>query len=581
VFETFTGGSAAVRGTVWRLVAPMVTISAVLNVLTLSGSFFMMIVYDEVLPGRSVPTLVGLSVIVAVAYAFQAVLEVVRGRAMLGVGASADRYLSGHVFGMLTGIERRLGRFPEGFTPLRDLDGVRGFLSGPGPLALLDLPWVVIYLALLFAFHWTLGVLTLAGLGVLVALAVLTDRLTGRGVAALTQAAAARAAMGDEARRHAELVRAHGMAGHLRDRWRAASDDYLGANLDLSRVALRMQVTSRTFRGFLQSMTLACGAALVINDAATGGVILAGSILSARALAPVEQTIASWKSMLSMRESADRLGKLVAALPPATAPLALPAPCERLAVEALSVVAPGGRQPLVQDASFVLAAGNVLAMVGASGSGKSTLARALTGVWPAARGAVRLDGATLDQWSPEALGRHIGFMPQSTDMLEGSVAQNIARFDPAATPEAVIAAARQAGLHDLILRMERGYDTPLTAGGGALSSGQAQRLALARALYGDPFLLVLDEPNAHLDRDGEAALAVAIRAAAARGAIVVIVSHRPSILAEASHVMILQRGRVAELTSRDAFLRRQRDAASRVAHDAGTADAGDARKVAA
>jgi ATP-binding cassette subfamily C protein len=537
----------------------MITISAVLNILTLSGSFFMMIVYDDVLPGRSIPTLVGLALIVTVAYSFQAVLEIIRGRAMLGMGASVDRHLSTRVFALLAGMERRLGRVPDSISPLRDLDLVRSFLTGAGPLALLDLPWVVIYLGLLFMFHWVLGLVTLTGLVVLVVLAAITDRLTRHGTEALTQASGARAGLADATRRNADLLRAHGMATAAGHRWHHASERYLGASLELSRVALRMQIATRTFRGFLQSMTLACGAALVIGDHATGGVILAGSVLSARALAPIEQTIGSWKSLAGMRQAAERLAKLSTSLPAEAAPLPLPAPRERLVAESLSVLVPGTRTASVQDANFALSAGDVLAVVGASGSGKSSLARALIGVWPAGRGAVRLDGATLDQWAPDALGRHIGYVPQTIEMLDGTIAQNIARFDAEATPEAIIAAARAADIHDLIVRLEQGYDTRLGAGGVALSSGQMQRLALARALYGDPFLIVLDEPNSNLDQEGEAALAQAIRDAAARGAIVVIVSHRSAILQVATHVLVMQAGRVIDFARGEAFLARQRD----------------------
>lgn len=575
--ERVPDGGPVSHRSLWRLGMPMAAISAVINILTLSGSFFMMIVYDDVLPGRSMPTLVALCLVVTLAYAFQAVLEAIRGRAMIGIGAGADRHLAGRVFAMLSGGERRLGRFPEGFSPLRDLDAVRGFLTGPGPLALLDLPWTVIYLALLFLFHWVLGAVTLAGLLVLVVLAVVTDRATREKTVALTAAAAERAAVADEVRRHAEIVRAHGMGEGAATRWREAEERYLTLQNALADTSHRMLLASRTFRALLQSLTLACGAALVVNDMATGGVILAGSILSARALSPIEQAIASWKSLAAMRESTDRLGKLAAALPALGDVLPLPAPRRELSVEGATVAVPGGRAIVADDVRFRVTAGDVVAVIGASGSGKSSLARALTGVWPLARGTIRLDGAGLEQWSADALGRHLGFMPQSAEMMDGTVAQNIARFDPAAAPEAIIAAARAAGLHEAILRLDTGYDTPLGAGGRRLSGGQVQRLALARALYGDPFLLVLDEPNAHLDLDGEAALSAAIRGASTRGAITVVVSHRAGVLAEATHVLIMQNGRVGDFTTRDVFFQRQREMIGRRPADD---DAGDSRQAA-
>ena len=293
----------------------------------------------------------------------------------------------------------------------------------------------------------------------------------------------------------------------------------------------------------LQSGVLAVGAWLVINQQATAGIIIAGSILSARALAPVDLAIANWKSFANARQGWRRLNKLLALFPPAAAVMPLEAPAKSLAVEAVSALAPGTQRPVVQDVHFTLHAGNGLGIIGPSGSGKSCLARLLVGVWPPARGKIRLDGAALDQWTPEALGRHIGYLPQDVELLSGNVAQNIARFEDDAKPEDVLAAAKAAGVHDLIVKMPDGYETGVGEQGTALSAGQAQRIALARALYRDPFMVVLDEPNSNLDAEGDEALARAILGIRERGGIVIVVAHRPSAIAGLDLVLVMNGGR--------------------------------------
>lgn len=529
-------------------------ISAVLNVLMLGGSFFMLLVYDEVIPSRSAPTLIGLLVMVTVVYIFQSLLDLVRARAMIQIGATVDQKLASRVFDVFTRYELRLGPLREGMQPVRDLDQIRSFLAGTGPLALFDLPWVLLYLAVLYMFHVVLGLVATVGVIVLVALMALTDRLTKAPTLTATSLASARFALADASRRNAETMYALGMAGRARNSWADVSDRYLQSNEGLSEVAGSMQSLSKTFRMLLQSLMLAAGAALVINDKASGGIIIAGSILSARALAPVEQVIGNWKGFIATRQAWTRLDALFSRIPLEGAVMALPAPKDTLAVEQLAVGPPGAQRLTIGDVSFTLSAGNVLGVIGPSGSGKSSLLRALVGVWQPARGSVRLDGAALDQWSPDEIGRNIGFMPQSIELFDGTVAQNISRFEPDANPDDILAAAAVADVHELIVRLPQGYDSPLGPGGSSLSAGQRQRVALARALYKNPFLIALDEPNSNLDTDGEAALGRAIGAAAARGAIVIVVAHRPSALAEATHVLYLSEGRSRAFGQRDEIL---------------------------
>ena len=307
-------------------------------------------------------------------------------------------------------------------------------------------------------------------------------------------------------------------------------------------------------RLLLQSLVLATGAWLVLQNKATGGGIITSSILTSRALAPIELALANWRGFIAARQSWGRLNQLLARLPATEPPTPLPAPVQTLAVESLSLVPPGSQRPSVVDAAFALKAGDGLGVVGPSASGKSSLARGIVGVWKPARGKVRLDGAALDQWDDERLGRHLGYLPQDVELMAGTVAENIGRFDPEAAPEAVIAAAQAARAHELILRLPEGYETRLGPKGQGLSAGQAQRVALARALYGEPFLIVLDEPDSNLDAEGEKALGEAVAEARARGAIVIVIAHRPSALSGVDQVLLMHQGRMVEIGDKDKVL---------------------------
>ncbi len=529
-------------------------LSAVLNILTLSGSFFMLLVYDSVLPSRSGETLVGLVVLVTVLYAFQGALEVLRSRIMIQVGAAADVSLSPRVYDLVSRLTLGGRTAEDGLQPLRDLDQLRGFVSGPGLLALLDLPWVVLYLGICFAFHVTIGLVALAGAILLISLTLINDRMTRDAVRHATATAAMRNGMAETNRQNIEVLTALGMRRRMQAAWSRVNHDHLKSQQRVSDIGGGLSSISRVLRLLLQSLVLATGAWLVLQNKASGGVIITSSILTARALAPIDMALANWRGFIGARQSWARLNQLMAKVPQAETRTPLPPPAATLAVEALSLVPPGSQRLSVQDATFVLKAGEGLGVVGPSASGKSSLARGLVGVWPPVRGKVRLDGAALDQWDDERLGRHIGYLPQDVELMAGTVAENIARFEPEADSEAVIAAAGKAHAHELILRLPEGYETRLGPKGQGLSAGQAQRIALARALYGDPFLVVLDEPDSNLDSEGEKALSEAIAEARSRGAIVIVIAHRPSALSGVDQLMLMNQGRVVEFGPKDKVL---------------------------
>jgi PrtD family type I secretion system ABC transporter len=530
--------------------------SALLNIMMLSGAMFMLLVYDEALPSRSGPSLVGLVVIVTIAYVFQAALEHLRNRVMTHVSAAFQSEVTERVFSTVIAGELRSAHHRPGVQPVRDLDQLRSFLASPAPMALLDLPWVVLFLGVLFLFHIALGLVALLGAAVLVALTMMTERMTQNDIRTTTRISAERSAFADNCRRNAEAIMALGMARTSRTLWANLSDIHIAANDKVGGTISAMQTISKTFRMFLQSLVLATGAWLVINDQASGGVIIASSILASRALAPIEQAIANWRGFVAARQSWERLSRLLETMPETNVRTTLPPPCKTLAVEALTLTVNENHNVIIRDISMRLAACDTLAIVGASGSGKSSLAKALVGAWAPARGSVRLDGAALDQWDTSDLGAHIGYLPQDIELFDGSIAQNIARFRPDASDDMIFRAATTAGVHDLVLRLPDGYDTIIGPQGRALSAGQTQRIALARALFGDPFLIVLDEPNSNLDADGDVALNQAIRSSADRGSIVIIIAHRPSALSEIGMLLWLSGGKMQEFGPKETVLPR-------------------------
>ncbi len=529
-------------------------LSGLINLLYLSGSIFMMEVYDRVLPSRSIPTLVGLSVIIVVLYLFQGLFEIIRGRILARIGAVLDEDLSQQIFQGQIHAPLKGKSDGDGQQPLRDLDQLRAFLAGGGPSALFDLPWMPLYLFICFAFHPWIGATALAGAGLLVVITLLTEFLTREASKAAVSAALVRNGISEGAHRNAEVVHAMGMSQWIGSRWGEANARYLSYQQKTSDVAGGFGALSKVLRMLLQSAVLAIGAYLVIDGQATGGIMIASSILTSRAVAPVELAIANWKGFVSARHGWCRLKNLLGSDNRSDAPLKLPAPRMHLSVENAGTGAPGGQRFAIQDVSFDLQAGSGLGIIGPSASGKSSLARMIVGVWPAWRGKVRFDGAAIEQWLPNDLGRHIGYLPQDVELFAGTVAQNIARFDPSSKSEAIIAAARAANVHEMILQLPDGYETQVGESGMALSGGQRQRIALARAIYGDPFLIVLDEPNSNLDNEGEQALTAAIMNIRARGGIVIIIAHRPTALAAVDHVLVMSDGRMQSFGPKDEVL---------------------------
>ncbi len=528
--------------------------SGMSNILMLTGAMFMLEIYDRVLPSRSVPTLVGLSVLAAALFLSMGVLDLIRGRILVRVGASLDEQLSGRVYETLIHLPLRAGNHSDGLQPLRDLDSLRSFLSGMGPIALCDLPWLPLYLAVCFAFHFWIGMTALVGAIVLIILTVVTEYLTRAPMRDATRFGHARNGLAEASQRNAEALAAMGMTGRIAARWNEANRHYMESQRAASDVAGGLGAVSKVLRMILQSGVLAVGAYLVIYQQATAGIIIAGSILSARALAPVDLAIANWKGFIAARQSWARLTRLLTAFPASAPVLALEAPSQSLAVEAVSTTPPGQQKLVVQDVNFALQAGSGLGVIGPSASGKSSLARLLVGVWAPVRGKVRLDGAALDQWNAEALGAHIGYLPQDVELLAGSVAENIARFEPDAPSEAIVAAAKAAGVHDLIVKLPEGYETQVGDQGTALSAGQAQRIALARALYRDPFLVVLDEPNSNLDAEGDEALGRAIFGVRERNGIVIVIAHRPNAISGVDFVLVMNAGRQQAFGPKDEVL---------------------------
>lgn len=538
------------RQVFWGLAA----FSGVSNILMLTGSFFMLQIYDRVLPSRSIPTLIALLTLAVVLYAFQGVLDLIRSRISVRIGRHLDETLGLRVFDAVVRLPLKTRGDGDGLQSLRDLDQVRSFLSSGGPSALFDLPWMPIYIGICFMFHFWIGVAALVGALILIVITILTEARTQAPAKAFAQFAVMRNALASEGRRNAEVLHAMGMRRLAALRWREVNQKYLVAQEAASDVASGLGGTSKVFRAILQSSVLAVGAYLVIYQESTAGIIIAGSILTSRALAPVEVAIANWKGFVSARQSARRLDDLLTLLPREEERLSLPAPVQSVTVQNVHVSAPAGEKSIVNDVSFKLSKGEGLAIIGPSGSGKSTLARALVGIWPQLRGQISLDNAALGQWSSEALGRHIGYLPQDVELFDGTIAVNIARFDPHATPDAVLEASRSAGVHDLIVSFPNGYGTKIGEGGMALSAGERQRIGLARAFYGNPFLVVLDEPTSNLDAEGEEALTEAILNVRRRGGIVVVIAHRPKALDGVDNVAVLAGGRIQSLGKKEDVL---------------------------
>lgn len=526
--------------------------SGVSNILMLTGAIYMLQIYDRVLPSRSVPTLIALSLLASILFIGQAIIDLVRGRVLSRIGAELDEAVGERVFSGM--IAPSSGQQIGGTQPQHDLDSIRAFLSSPGPNALFELPWLPFYLVIIWSFHPILGLTALCGAILLSTLTITTELLTRRPMNSAAASAIRRTSLAEAARRNAEVIAAMGMAARLHALWREAGRLHIRHQQHVSDISGGFSSFARSLRLMLQSAMLGVGAWLVIKGEATAGIIIAGSILAGRALAPVDLAIAHWRNFVAARQSWNRLSRMLTSLPTNKSPMPLPAPSSRLVVEAVTIAPPGIPRITAQGIEFSLEAGMALGVIGPSGSGKSTLARALVGAWRPLTGRIMLDGAPLDQWPPEHLGRYLGYLPQDIELFQGSVAENIARFDPNADPERIIAAAKEACLHELIVSLPDGYQTQIGENGTALSAGQRQRVALARALYGNPFMIVLDEPNSNLDSAGEAALLAAIRSVKTRGGIVVIVAHRADVLATVDYLLVMRQGRMQMFGPRDRVL---------------------------
>ena len=543
-------------GTVGPIVSTLAVVSCVVNVLALTGSFYMLQVYDRVLSSRSVPTLIALSILAAGLFIFQGALEVVRAQILVRLASRLDRELTPQAVSAVMRLRSFVGAKSNPMQPLRDVDTMRTYLSGQGPTAILDLPWMPLYIAFVFLLHPVLGWITVLGMVFLMAVTLLTERLMKKPGAAAAGASRQRWAIAEAAERNADALNAMGFGDRLLRRFQTENAAHLLANARLSDVAGGLSVVSRVFRLMLQSALLGIGAYLTINGEMTAGAIIASSIAASRALAPIEIAIANWRGFVGARQSYRRLDAVLANLPKQGRPLLLPAPARSLGIEGISVAVPGTQTTTLSGVSFELKAGSVLAVIGPSAAGKSTLARAVTGVWPIARGAIRLDGAALGSWSPQELGKHVGYLPQDVQLFDGTITENISRFEEAPDSKRVIAASQAADVHQMILRLANGYETRIGENGSVLSAGQRQRIALARALYGNPFLVVLDEPNSNLDSDGEVALVAAIEAVKNRGGIVIVIAHRPTVLSVADLVAVISGGQLTAVGPKDEILRK-------------------------
>ncbi len=529
--------------------------SAFVNLLMLTGPLYMLQVYDRVLGSQSEETLLALTLLMAVLFGAMGLLDFARQRILTIVGARFQRRLDRRVFDATLRRASFLPGDPLAAAAQRDLEAIqRLYGSGIVP-AVFDMPWTPLFAVAIFVFHPWLGWLGVAGAATLVAGTVL-NQITTRGDHAGAVMATLRSdRMSDEMRDEAETLRALGMTGAAFTRWQALRDAALGAAVRLGARQARFATFTRTFRIFLQSAMLGLGALVVLRGEMTAGAMIAASILLGRALAPVETAVSQWPVLQRAVEGWGRLSDLLSRVPPEPARTALPRPRASLVVDGLTVVPPGETTPALRMVGFRLDPGQALGIIGPSGSGKTTLARALTGVWRPLGGSIRLDGATLDQYDPDVLGGYFGYLPQRVTLFEGTIAQNIARLSATPDATAIVRAARQAAAHEMILRLPEGYDTRVGSAGGRLSGGQIQRIGLARALYGDPVILVLDEPDASLDNDGSVALNQAILALKQEGKAVLVIAHRPAAIQGCDLLMVIENGMRRAFGPRDQVLR--------------------------
>ncbi|WP_372799793.1 type I secretion system permease/ATPase [Paracoccus seriniphilus] len=546
--------------------------SAIVNLLMLTGPLFMLQVYDRVLGSRSVETLTALFVLVVFLFLMMGVVDLARNRVTQRIAARFQDRMEGRVFtaalreGAISGDESAATA-----SGMRDLDSVQRFIGSPVLLAMFDLPWAPLFLAAVFMFHPLLGAVATAGGLVLVVSTIANRLLTRRPLQNSALASAQAQRMADLYRDEGEVIGALGMRSATFARWRRARGEAQENAVRGADTSASFTVFSRSFRLFLQSAMLATGALLVLRQEVTPGAMIASSIMMGRALAPVEQLVGGWALAQAAQDGWERLSRLLTRQPPPAAKTPLPRPEARLDVRQLSVAPPGQGIATLRGVSFSVAPGQAMGVIGPSGAGKSTLARALIGAWPVGAGSIRLGGATLDQYDPDVLGSLIGYLPQQVTLFDGTIAENIARLAPDPDPERVVRAARAAAAHQMILDLPKGYDTLISQTSGRLSGGQIQRIGLARALYPDPLLLVLDEPNSNLDNQGSEALNAAIRRVKAQRGAVIIMAHRPAAINECELLLVMEQGVRRAFGPRDQVLQEmvQNSAQIKKAQEAG------------
>ncbi len=517
-------------------------LSLCVNILMLTGPLYMLQVYDRVITSQSMSTLVALSILMVLMYGFMGLLDFLRSRILIRIGNYVESELSAPLFKNWLS-QGTKGKIKPGQNPLQSLAVLKRFLTGPAPTTFFDIPWTPIYIAVIFMIDWTLGVFAIFGAVVVLFIAILAELRTRKNEAKAQNAKAHSHRFSQKIYQNSEAVVSMGMVGDMSQRWAHIKTQGEASDLSASDISGGATATSKAFRMFLQSAILGLGAALAVQGIVTPGAMIAGSIILGRALAPIQMIIGQWRSYIQTKNAYRELNGFYASLPADEEKIALPAPTGALRVAGLSAGPPGATKATLKGLNFDLAPGDALCVLGHSGSGKSSLARLLVGIWTPQMGSVRLDGATLDQWETDELGHHIGYLPQTVELFDGTIGENIARFRRGATSESTIRAAQIAGLHEFVLSLPDGYNTKLGVGGVILSVGQVQRVALARAVFGDPCLIVLDEPNSNLDKQGDQSLNGAIQYMRSQGKTVVIISHRPTAMAAVNKVLVLNGGK--------------------------------------
>ncbi|MGR3406086.1 type I secretion system permease/ATPase [Roseovarius indicus] len=524
------------------------------NLLMLTGPLYMLQVYDRVLGSRSVETLIALSVLVLFLFSMMGLLDYARGRIMGRVAARFQARLDRRVF---DAVIRKSAIAPDAnsATGLRDLESVQRLMSSPVLMSLFDIPWTPFFLAGIWIFHPWLGTLAIVGGAVLILITVLNQRMTSEPLQEANRSVVQAEQMAEQIRTESEMVQAMGMRDAAFGRWQEMRSKALRGQIAASDLGGTFTTSTRAFRLFLQSAMLGVGAFLVLRGELTPGAMIAGSILMGRALAPIEQAITQWPMVQRAKRGWESLEELLSAVPPEAPKTPLPRPAARLDVQRMTVAPPGETQPSLRGISFSVQPGQAVGVIGPSGAGKSSLARALTGVWRPAGGSIRLDGAALDQYEPAMLGRHVGYLPQRVQLFDGTITENIARLADEPDAAQVVAAAKMADAHEMILKLPQGYDTRVTAASARLSGGQMQRIGLARAMYGDPVILVLDEPNSNLDNEGNAAVNAAIKRFKAQERSVLVMAHRPAAIQECDQILMLDGGLVRAFGPKDEVLK--------------------------